>query len=64
MTLKSYFISGMAVARDIKGRTDNQVKNFWNTHLIKKFSVNKKKKSKVCAPPKYIPMVELEQEGN
>ncbi|KAL3018570.1 hypothetical protein AAZX31_05G035700 [Glycine max] len=40
----------------IPGRTDNQVKNFWNTHLIKKFSVNKKKKSKVCAPPKYIPM--------
>ncbi|RDX84539.1 Transcription factor WER, partial [Mucuna pruriens] len=35
------------IAGRIPGRTDNQVKNFWNTHLSKKLGV-KKKKSKVC----------------
>nr|KYP50947.1 Transcription factor WER [Cajanus cajan] len=33
------------IAGRIPGRTDNQVKNFWNTHLSKKLGVKKKKKS-------------------
>ncbi|XP_020231766.1 transcription factor WER [Cajanus cajan] len=46
------------IAGRIPGRTDNQVKNFWNTHLSKKLGVKKKKKSKVGVPPKSIPIVE------
>ncbi|XP_061354090.1 transcription factor WER-like [Gastrolobium bilobum] len=40
------------IAGRIPGRTDNQVKNYWNSHLSKKLGVVKKEKSKVCAPPK------------
>lgn len=46
------------IAGRIPGRTDNQVKNFWNTHLSKKLGVDKKKKRKACVTAKYIPRVE------
>ncbi|KAK7389061.1 hypothetical protein VNO78_23893 [Psophocarpus tetragonolobus] len=46
------------IAGRIPGRTDNQVKNYWNTHLSKKLGVNKKKKRKVFGHPKSIPIVE------
>ncbi|XP_031277922.1 transcription factor WER-like [Pistacia vera] len=36
------------IAGRVPGRTDNQVKNHWNTHLSKKLGV-KKEKSRVCA---------------
>lgn len=36
------------IAGRVPGRTDNQVKNHWNTHLSKKLAV-KQKKSRVCA---------------
>ncbi|TKY55199.1 Transcription factor WER [Spatholobus suberectus] len=51
------------IAGRVPGRTDNQVKNFWNTYLRKKLGV-KKQKSKVCAPPKSIPMVEPKSNCN
>ncbi|XP_047159954.1 transcription factor WER-like [Vigna umbellata] len=48
------------IAGRIPGRTDNQVKNFWNTHLSKKLGVDKKRKRKACVTAKYIPGVEAE----
>ncbi|XP_054820190.1 transcription factor WER-like [Prosopis cineraria] len=36
------------IAGRVPGRTDNQVKNYWNTHLSKKLGVNKKEKIKTC----------------
>ncbi|KAL2321842.1 hypothetical protein Fmac_026221 [Flemingia macrophylla] len=46
------------IAGRIPGRTDNQVKNFWNTHLSKKLGIKKKKKSKVSISPESLPIVE------
>ncbi|XP_028778312.1 transcription factor WER-like [Neltuma alba] len=40
------------IAGRVPGRTDNQVKNHWNTHLSKKLGVNRKGKTKVCQPQK------------
>ncbi|XP_022638520.1 transcription factor WER-like [Vigna radiata var. radiata] len=40
------------IAGRIPGRTDNQVKNFWNTHLSKKLGVVDKKKKKRKASSK------------
>ncbi|KAF2315928.1 hypothetical protein GH714_040723 [Hevea brasiliensis] len=37
------------IAGRVPGRTDNQVKNYWNTHLSKRLGV-KKGKCKACAP--------------
>ncbi|KAI9087648.1 hypothetical protein K1719_030518 [Acacia pycnantha] len=36
------------IAGRVPGRTDNQVKNYWNTHLSRKLGVNKKGKTKAC----------------
>jgi len=47
------------IAGRIPGRTDNQVKNFWNTHLSKKLGVDKRKRRKA-----YIPRVEAEGNCN
>ncbi|KOM44194.1 hypothetical protein LR48_Vigan05g179900 [Vigna angularis] len=52
------------IAGRIPGRTDNQVKNFWNTHLSKKLGVDKKRKRKACVTAKYIPGVEAEGDCN
>ncbi|CAJ1943874.1 unnamed protein product [Sphenostylis stenocarpa] len=49
------------IAGRIPGRTDNQVKNFWNTHLSKKLGVQK---NKVCVIPKCMPIVETEGNCN
>lgn len=32
------------IAKRVPGRTDNQVKNYWNTHLSKKLSINEQKR--------------------
>ncbi|KAK4257082.1 hypothetical protein QN277_006716 [Acacia crassicarpa] len=40
------------IAGRVPGRTDNQVKNYWNTHLSRKLGVNKKGKNKACQPSK------------
>ncbi|KAJ0105056.1 hypothetical protein Patl1_18025 [Pistacia atlantica] len=42
------YIGWSLIAGRVPGRTDNQVKNHWNTHLSKKLGV-KKEKSRVCA---------------
>lgn len=34
------------IAGRVPGRTDNQVKNHWNTHLCKKLGINRIKKQK------------------
>ncbi|CAJ1943875.1 unnamed protein product [Sphenostylis stenocarpa] len=52
------------IAGRIPGRTDNQVKNFWNTHLSKKLSDDKKKKSKVWVTPKCTRTVEADDNCN
>lgn len=40
------------IAGRVPGRTDNQVKNYWNTHLSKKMGVHKKGKTKACQTKK------------
>ncbi|XP_027368848.1 transcription factor WER-like [Abrus precatorius] len=51
-------------AAPIPGRTDNQVKNYWNTHLSKKLGV-KKKKSKVRAlHPKIVYIIDPKDNCN
>ncbi|KAK7347014.1 hypothetical protein VNO80_21538 [Phaseolus coccineus] len=52
------------IAGRIPGRTDNQVKNFWNTHLSKKFGVDKKKRRRGCVRAKYVPRAEAEGNCN
>ncbi|CAB4280802.1 unnamed protein product [Prunus armeniaca] len=45
------------IAGRVPGRTDNQVKNHWNTHLSKKLGVNSKKgkaKAKTCLGLKQV----------
>nr|URY18805.1 MYB protein [Zanthoxylum bungeanum] len=37
------------IAGRVPGRTDNQVKNHWNTRLCKKLGINKKQKTKVVS---------------
>ncbi|KAK1268630.1 Transcription factor MYB23 [Acorus gramineus] len=39
------------IAGRVPGRTDNQVKNHWNTHLSKKLGINKDKKASKAAAP-------------
>ncbi|XP_059643128.1 transcription factor WER-like [Cornus florida] len=48
------------IARRVPGRTDNQVKNYWNTHLSKKLGM-KKKNSRVAVPAlaNSTPLVEV-----
>ncbi|GAY36376.1 hypothetical protein CUMW_021740 [Citrus unshiu] len=40
------------IAGRVPGRTDNQVKNHWNTHLCKKLGINKKQKKKFVSSSK------------
>ncbi|WRX15673.1 SANT/Myb domain - like 10 [Theobroma cacao] len=37
------------IARRVPGRTDNQVKNHWNTHLCKKLGIKKPRGKVVCS---------------
>lgn len=39
MILKSLFFRWSLIAKRVPGRTDNQVKNYWNTHLSKKLGL-------------------------
>ncbi|XP_057443394.1 transcription factor WER-like isoform X2 [Lotus japonicus] len=43
------------IAGRIPGRTDNQVKNYWNTHLSKKLGVNKGKSKFHASDPQTVP---------
>jgi len=52
------------IAGRIPGRTDNQVKNFWNTHLSKKIGVDNKKRRRGCVRAKYVPRAEAEGNCN
>ncbi|XP_031111168.1 transcription factor MYB59-like [Ipomoea triloba] len=36
------------IARKLPGRTDNEIKNYWRTHMRKKAQENKKKKGGAC----------------
>ncbi|KAI8529033.1 hypothetical protein RHMOL_Rhmol12G0194300 [Rhododendron molle] len=43
------------IAGRVPGRTDNQVKNHWNTHLSKKLGIKRKQRTKLKAPSETLP---------
>ncbi|KAK7330484.1 hypothetical protein VNO77_24679 [Canavalia gladiata] len=51
------------IAGRIPGRTDNQVKNYWNTYLSKKLGI-KKNKSKGCGSSKSVSIIEPKDNSN
>ncbi|MCD7473096.1 hypothetical protein HAX54_014686 [Datura stramonium] len=38
------------IAREVPGRTDNEIKNYWRTHMRKKAQVERKKKASIISP--------------